>query len=628
MEKENKRLFIVSFWRDMWRKEIRDIFVADPFLRHLIERDDLLSQFDSVKFADVPTVDRQIFQGLVDYVREKCDLYVQVIGGRLNEIHGSSYGIEFWKKSFYLDLIRLITQFHCAFTQFETHFRPEKHSCSILAPSSYRIPHNFEECRKIFQSTHFGQEEMFSLYIHTFYPGMFPTVSPDLLPTEHPENVRLPAKKQNPLHTVFSLIRKHKQYFFWKCLAKAFSLISERTFRKKEPVEVGILDSFFAWEHVKRLESETRGKISRVRHTIDAVVGNTSAIDWGRRATLGAFEKGFDRFDRFFFSALPYSFPMAFVENFDAILHECGRFHTVYPKIHDIVCEAWLSKTCDSILLAFLKEKYKTSHRYNEHNAFMHQFAGDMVRMQASLVDTFVSMGWSDSAIENLRPGASLFPFAVPVAEEKEYDILYIDYPPEWKMSQYASVYSLADVFSLSVIKFVETFFENLCKTTLSSVTVRDYPKAYAIPFIRYDEEYLFSDWRQYMSFSEASYAAGETSKEQMAKSRLTIVSFSSTAYLEALHMNIPFIFFWDPEAKYTDDAYPDFYQPLVDAGICQTDPVLAAALVEKIKENPEVWWKSEKVQSGRKAFMEKNFNPPEVMIDYLKSLLRENQAA
>jgi putative transferase (TIGR04331 family) len=106
-----------------------------------------------------------------------------------------------------------------------------------------------------------------------------------------------------------------------------------------------------------------------------------------------------------------------------------------------------------------------------------------------------------------------------------------------------------------------------------------------------------------------------------MRQSELVVIDYISTSYLECLVMNIPFILFWDIEAYYLKDEYADFFTPLVNVGICQTNPAEAAKFVEKIKDNPAEWWFSESTQAGRKEFMDKNLGEPQVMIDYLLGL-------
>ena len=106
-----------------------------------------------------------------------------------------------------------------------------------------------------------------------------------------------------------------------------------------------------------------------------------------------------------------------------------------------------------------------------------------------------------------------------------------------------------------------------------------------------------------------------------MLQSRLVIVDYISTAYLESLHMNIPTVFFWDPEINHLEERFSDFFQPLIDVGICQTDPVKAAVFIQEIINNPEEWWKHERVQEKKNEWLNNNFQKPHVMIEYLLGL-------
>ena len=108
-----------------------------------------------------------------------------------------------------------------------------------------------------------------------------------------------------------------------------------------------------------------------------------------------------------------------------------------------------------------------------------------------------------------------------------------------------------------------------------------------------------------------------------MLSSNLVIVDFLSTSYLEALHMNIPTIAFWDPETMSLKDEYNDFFDDLVNAKILHTTSKSAADHLLKVYENPNEWWNDKHTQDLKDAWLSRNFGKPEILKNYLLNLAK-----
>jgi len=63
----------------------------------------------------------------------------------------------------------------------------------------------------------------------------------------------------------------------------------------------------------------------------------------------------------------------------------------------------------------------------------------------------------------------------------------------------------------------------------------------------------------------------------------------------------------------------------LIDAEVCQTDPDAAAIFIEKIKNSPEEWFRTKKVQQARQEFLDKYLGPPEALMGYLLKCAKSN---
>ena len=106
-----------------------------------------------------------------------------------------------------------------------------------------------------------------------------------------------------------------------------------------------------------------------------------------------------------------------------------------------------------------------------------------------------------------------------------------------------------------------------------------------------------------------------------MTKSKLIVLSYISTGFLEALLMNIPVIAFFNTNSMHLVEEYSTFFDQLAEVGIIQTSPEGASNFVNKIIDNPDIWWSSCQVQEAKKKFLEINIGEPSNLFDYIIKL-------
>ena len=258
-------------------------------------------------------------------------------------------------------------------------------------------------------------------------------------------------------------------------------------------------------------------------------------------------------------------------------------------------------------------------HINNEHNCFFHPYVGSFVLHELAMSDIFVTLGWFSHHLQGLVKGASLFEFSLNKNVGKKYEILYISAPSAPKLPHLSAAWGWECENAPKQFEFVKIFFDSLSVKVKEKITYRKYPKAFLPGPMYYDKEYILCEQ---ISTIKGFANTDEQSKIQMRQSNLTVIDYISTSYIEALVMNIPMIFFWNADAYYFNDENADFFKPLVDAKICQTDPIEAAHFIESIVDNPEKWWFSDETQKGKDEFLDKNLGQPEIMINYLLSLL------
>jgi len=599
--------FIVSDYRKIWLEGARRLYTVEPYVRYRLERTGNISDYDEIIVAPFRRRSSSDLQKDHNLVQIKFDKYVGILAERLNKVHGTNYGSAFWRRALSLSFERYITFCHEMFANCEEYFDRAKHDCRVLSKSSYHTPAEFDDQRVYFQHSDYGQEQLFSLYMHAFYPEGLKTIDDRFRRNETRDSAPP------------SLLRRLLKHGFSMA---AFEKVKSRllaAYYSGRPHKVGILGSFFPAKYVNLLMRRSKGGIYPLEWGAVPGAPESRPLSPQSRALLAKGQPDFDKFDSFFFSSLESCFPRIFVEDFKNIERHYSVYFSGFRELEYVTSEGWLSSSSLSIALALLKER-GVRHIYNEHNYFEHPWIGSMIPKEASLADIFVSMGWSSAKIPNLVKGASLFDFASDKKPEKLYKICFIGGGGTAKRPNYTASYGWACENAPKYLDFVRRFLGALSDKTLTETIYRGYPLRNYEDWLAYDQDYLLRPYSKRMLRHGDITVPG---KLIMLQSDLVVVDYISTSYIEAMIIDIPVVFFWDPEAYYLKPEFSDFFAPLISAGICQTDPVKAAAFVESIKDNPLKWWNQDSVQKAKDEFLNKNLGRPEVMVDFLLGLLK-----
>lgn len=595
----SKSNFIVSYTKELWINECRNIFIAEPHVFYKLDKNNELSGYSSVKVAPYLRRSRENLINDSRFVDDKYELYLNILSVRLNSIHCANHSKMFWKKALGTSFIRYITTVYGIYKICESYFNQAQHDCNILSEGSYFTPLDFEDQRICLSGSEFGQEQIFSIYMNLFYPNQFKSKIEHFV-LNHKNEGLIGENGHNLRQKI-----KHLQFYKW-----LFNKLNSRN-----NIEVGILGCFFSAENKSILISKSNKKIFTLDWWI-LLRHQQSKLDNTKRNYLSHSEDVFDKFDKFFFASIKFCMPRVFIEYYNEIETTYKKRTENYPNLKYVISETWLSNTYASLMLAFLHES-KVKHIYNEHNCLWHPIAGDFFKQVLSIVDIYATIGWDNPLIPKLVKASSLFPFVIKPSQDKKYKMLFIGCPALVKTAYLFSIGGVYEENIPKLIGFISRFFENLSLSTLKEITYRRYPENVVSHCLSIDKEYLLKEYLRHVRLAPLTDA-----KTQMSESRLVIVDYISTSYIESMCSNIPTIFFWDREENYLNDEYVDFYNLLVEVGICQTDPVHAAVFIEQIKDNPEEWWFSESVQAAKNAFIDKNIGKPETFIDYLVSLV------
>jgi len=327
----------------------------------------------------------------------------------------------------------------------------------------------------------------------------------------------------------------------------------------------------------------------------------------------------YDRFDKFFFYTLKYLLPSLYLENFDTTFCKYRIQLKRYSKIKYLCSEAWLSNSEINFFRAVAYEIKGVKTIYNEHNCFFHPFSGDIVSLKSTLVDIYLTLGWERKE-KNFISAASLFEFSIPL-KKKRHNILYVSYTCEQIINVYSPTYAFQGGMGLSYLEFIKGFFQLLPISLLNQISYRGYPTDYFNKGIRFNKEGILNDYLKYVKIVSSSKNVGKSCKQQMACSRLIVIDFLSTAYLESLQMNIPTIVLFDPNSMCMDKRYTCFFDDLIKAKIIHETPESAVNHLLEVYHKPQEWWQSKNVQSLKNKWLKTNFGDPNILLNFLLEL-------
>ena len=142
------------------------------------------------------------------------------------------------------------------------------------------------------------------------------------------------------------------------------------------------------------------------------------------------------------------------------------------------------------------------------------------------------------------------------------------------------------------------------------------------------DSKFLENKILKEIIFKRNIYEIDKTSTKKYiySKSKLVVSSGDGTAFLETITADIPVVALLSNFNWLVDEAQKD-YEKLIDAKILFLNEKEMAQHINKIYDDIEIWWKSEKVQTVKKFFEKKYAQPPPASWSTVlsKKILNEN---
>jgi putative transferase (TIGR04331 family) len=174
-----------------------------------------------------------------------------------------------------------------------------------------------------------------------------------------------------------------------------------------------------------------------------------------------------------------------------------------------------------------------------------------------------------------------------------KHDILFI----QLNCSKYFHIDLVSSIFSGRFIKYFNnqvTFVKNL-KVNLRKKLVIRYPDYN----IKWQENLR---WKNQFKNLKIDYGKLPLTSV-LHDFKICVVSYNGTVMLETLSLNFPTIIFWGHKFENLDKRGLYFINILRSAGIFFDSAQDASDKINKIYNNVDLWWNSQKVQEARKIF-------------------------
>ena len=108
-----------------------------------------------------------------------------------------------------------------------------------------------------------------------------------------------------------------------------------------------------------------------------------------------------------------------------------------------------------------------------------------------------------------------------------------------------------------------------------------------------------------------------------MQSSRLVVIPYPDTPFIEALVIGVPTVGLWSKDLwEWRDDA-ADVLDALREANIVFDDPMAAAAHVDSVIDAPASWWSAPDVVRARGLFIERFARQGDWLAEWTEALGR-----
>ena len=517
-------------------------------------------------------------------VVDKHSKYSAILTERLNKLHNINYSDRYWQQLFYLGIKRYIALVYEFFNQVESRFDHENHDFRLLDKESFYTPFDLEDLRSYLSYSEHAYEQLFSIYIEQFYSEL---IGDDL--------------KIMNIGVYKPKTKKQKHSFIKRAI---YSIYDKLKIFNPTVILLGVQ---YSPSKIKKLLLKSKSKIFLyVLAPFERPEVKLNNIDVDKRDGLSVYNENFDKFDKFFFKTLESFFPIIFIEDYSDASKYYDYQAKLFPKVKYIISESWISSSSMMFFIAHQQKMHGTKFISTEHKGVAHTYENNLLEDMVNISDLFFTVGWYhkdfDKSGKLIKTGL-MSPAKSSNDNIVEYKnkILYMTAPAYAKRTNYVGNNFFTGEDSKYFFDFQKSFFSELDTQVLNNIIYRSAPIMRTLKIATYNHLDILKKYIKYMQIDSGKYSGPDA----MLSSKLVVINYMATGYIESIINNIPTIIFLNKN-MYLTSYGEEMYSELIDQEIIQSDPKKAAHFLMRVEKEPEKWWYSEEVQKARKSFLSK----------------------
>lgn len=496
----------------------------------------------------------------------------------LNKIHQKNYSLNYWKVligPFLYWYIQVIYSRYASLKNAYTLY-PQLETIG-LAPNDYFTPVNTEEFCALVNHNHAWNLQIFSQIIHLKFE---PQISYKKYDWQEEVDKRNTALKPACANKWLKQIQKQLIRCFLKWRTNNV---------------IGLNHLFFGKKNTWRLIFSSKAKVFPMLPFSDTQgkhkLTETYLPDLTLRNEIRQI-KSADPLIRLIFDTLPFNMPLNFIENYQAEFHKARR---CYPyTVKNVVGYLMQDDTFKFFAAENTEKKGKNitmQHGGGYGASKYHSYS----YLEKNNADFFISWGWKDSA--NVIPADSIAMCKILADRKSLLNLIKPSNTILWVTTEFSPYAHEAASNHTNQAYYQDqiSFARALTASVFARVTMR-------LRHSRWSDNWQFVQ-EALPDLNMQQPSDGASLVEQILKAQILVVDNLNTVHLYALGLNIPTLIFWDKKISIIRDDAKPYFKALHAAGIYHDSPESAAAMLNKIAEEPLEWWHSELVQAARRYY-------------------------
>jgi putative transferase (TIGR04331 family) len=329
-----------------------------------------------------------------------------------------------------------------------------------------------------------------------------------------------------------------------------------------------------------------------------------------RKKTLLFSKKNYPEFEVIARELVSKFIPRVYLEDYNSI--QKTIYNLPWPKNPLSIITA-NSFSNDDIFKAWAATKMENGSKLNilQHGGYFGIGAFSFLEdHQIRISDRYISWGWNNPIYKNIHPFANIITLKKFSKSNPKGNILFV-YTTVPRYSHHIISFPQSSQF----LRYLEDQFDFVRSLT---------NHARKLLLVRQpSHDFGWNQRNRWLEeFPNIKFDHKKSFHRSIINSRLVIVTYNGTSFLETLCFNIPTLIFWDPNYWELNPEAKEYFKQLEDVGIFHTSPKSAAYKLLEIYENIEEWWSSKELQEVRIKFCLKFSNTLANPLKSLKEIL------